>query len=140
MNAYLTFHGKTFQLESFLVVHQKGGDPSSAKGKGSVEPLKVGVITARIKYASTTEPAPIKTLIEAAFNKSSGTSYEGFIDIHSSDDDTKSKIEFKKAQIFNYSESGDSGAQTFTIEITIMAQELTHHGVSIKFEEGKSVS
>ena len=138
MNAKLNFNGKSYDLESFSVQHQKSGDPSSAKGKGSVEPLKVGVITATIKYKSFTEP-PIDNLIKAAFNKSSGTTYSGNIEIQADDDTTKSTIEFKKAQIFSYSELGHSGAGAFIIELTIMAQELTHHGTSIKFEDSKSV-
>ena len=137
MHAKLNFNGKSYLLESFLVEHQKGGDPSSAKGKGSVEPLKIGVITARIKYQSFTEP-PIDNLVNAAFNKASGTTYSGNIEIHTNDDKTTSMIKFKKAQIFNYSESGDSDANAFIIEITIMAQEITHHGTTIKFEDGKS--
>ncbi|MBK7965238.1 MAG: hypothetical protein IPK10_08035 [Bacteroidetes bacterium] len=65
MNAKLNFNGKSYELESFSVQHQKSGDPSSAKGKGSVEPLRPAVINATIKYKSFNEP-PIDNLVKAA--------------------------------------------------------------------------
>lgn len=138
MNAKLNFNGKAYELESFSVQHQKSGDPSSAKGKGSVEPLRPAIINATIKYKSFTEP-PIDNLIKAAFNKSSATTYSGSIEVQADDDKDTSKIEFKKAQIFSLSELGHSGASAFIIELSIMAQEITHHGAGIKYEEGKSV-
>lgn len=56
MLAYLNFNGKTYQLESYVIEHSKSGDVSGSKGKGNVSPLKVGSISARIKYSSFKEP------------------------------------------------------------------------------------